>query len=56
LVFKSAKTVTHKETPLACQTTQIKQAAPEFVDWDDSQSVTKYVTKTEFEWLERKKE
>jgi len=56
LIFKSAKTVTYKELALACQTNQIKQNAPEFVDWDDSQSVTKYVTKTEFDWLERKKE
>lgn len=56
LVFKSNKTVTHKESPLACVTTQIKQASPEFIDWDDSQFVTKFVTKTEFDWLERKKE
>ncbi len=56
LTFKSSKTITHKQTALVCTTTQIKQASPEFKDWDDSMFITKMVTKTEFEWLERKKE
>jgi hydrocephalus-inducing protein len=35
---------------------QIKQAGEEFHDWDDSMTIRRFVTKTEFDWIEKKKE
>lgn len=56
IVFKSAKTVAHKDLALACETVQIKQNTEEYQDWDDSMTVRRFVTKTEFEWIEKRKE
>lgn len=56
VVFKSDKAVNHKEIPILCETLQVKQAGEEYHDWDDSMKIRRFVTKTEFDWLERKKE
>ena len=56
IVFKSSKAVSHKDLALACETLQIKQNSEEYQDWDDSMTVRRFVTKTEFDWIEKKKE
>ena len=45
-IFKSDKTVTHKELAILCETNQIKQNSEEYADWDDSMTVRRFVTKT----------
>lgn len=54
--FKSSKTQTLKETPLQCEVKQIKQADPGFTEWDDSMTTTRYVSKAELEYINRKRE
>jgi hypothetical protein len=57
ITFKAQKTVQYKDVLLACETIQINQQNnDEFVDWDNSMTVTKFITKTEFDWYEKKKE
>ena len=51
MVFKSEKTVAHKDLALACETIQIKHANEEYADWDDSMTIRKYVTQAEFDWI-----
>lgn len=56
VVFRSEKTVTYKDLALLCETLQVKQTGGEYLDWDNSMTIRKFVTKSEFDWLERKKE
>ena len=44
--FKSTKTVQYKNVALNCETIQINQNNEEFVDWDNSMAITKFITKT----------
>ena len=55
VVFLSSKAVSHKDLALLCETIQIRQNSEEYIDWDDSMTIRKFVTKTEFDWMERKK-
>ena len=55
LNFRSNKAVIHKMFNLMCETNQILQGVI-FKEWDDSMTNVKYVTKTESDWLQRKKE
>ena len=56
MVFRSEKTVSHKDLAMLCETQQIKQSNEEYSDWDDSMVIRRFVTQTEFDWVERKKE
>ena len=57
LNFKSNKTNIYKAFALLCETTAIVQGHDgTFKDWDDSMTVVRYVTKTEFDWMQRKRE
>lgn len=56
IIFKSEKAVSHKDLPIVCESVQVKQAGEEYQDWDDSMTITRFVTKTEFDWIEKKKE
>ena len=51
LTFKANKTVSHKDLALTCDTIQIKQTSPKFLDWNDSLFVSRFVTKTEANWI-----
>lgn len=53
--FKANKTTIHKQFQILCETIQIQQGGG-FRDWDDSMSNIRYVTKTEFEIVMRKRE
>ena len=50
-IFNSDKTINHKDLPLACETFQVKQNAEQYADWDDSMTVRRFVTRTEFDWI-----
>lgn len=56
MIFKSDKSIAHKDLALSCETVQIKQANEDYIDWDDSITIRKFVTQAEFEWIERRKE
>ena len=45
-IFKSDKTIAHKDLPLICETFQVKQNSEQYADWDDSMTVRRFVTKT----------
>lgn len=59
VTFKGSKPTTHKNFALLLETRQIKQAqanaANAYIDWDDSMKNVKYVTKTEYDWLIKKR-
>ena len=44
MIFKSEKTISHKDLAIACETQQIKQSTEEYNDWDDSMTIRKFVT------------
>lgn len=46
ITFKSQKTVQYKDLALVCETIQINQNSSEFLDWDNSMTVTKFITNT----------
>lgn len=56
IIFRSDKAVSHKDLAILCESVQIKQAGEEYRDWDDSMTIRRFVTKTEFDWIEKKKE
>ena len=62
LFFKANKPNTFKNFLLSCETKQInqtktqKESINEFIDWDDSKTIVRYVTKTEYDWAIRKRE
>lgn len=53
-IFKSGKTVQFKDLPLICEAKGIKRE--QYKDWDDSMTTIRYVTKTEYDWYQRKQE
>lgn len=57
LNFKSNKTNIYKAFGLLCETTSINQGHDgTFKEWDDNMTVVRYVTKTEYDWLQKKRE
>ena len=58
LNFRSTKSISYKAFGLLCETCQITQGHNEgvFKEWDDSMTVVRYVTKTESDWLQKKRE
>lgn len=59
MTFKGSKPTTHKLFGVVIETRQIKQlhtdSTHSYIDWDDSLKNIRYVTKTEHDWLLKKK-